>query len=132
MSFRTLQMLVVLAAAAFGAAFLLIAELVSSFYGVDDWNSGTLVIARLYGVVLLMVAGAAYACLHSEDKALQRRVALVDVSTSALGTLVSVQSVLAGTTNALMWTTVLIFGFFTVAWLVFAVSAGHAGTAHRA
>jgi hypothetical protein len=30
---------------------------------------------------------------------------------------VSLQSVLAGSTNALTWTTVLLFGFFAGAWL---------------
>ncbi|MGZ5194219.1 MAG: hypothetical protein ACXWJM_02420 [Ramlibacter sp.] len=132
MSYRSIQMLVVVAAALFGAAFLLAPELITSFYGIHDWNSTTVVPARLYGVALLMVAGAAYACLPIEDLALQRRIALANIPTSALGALVGLQSVLAGTTNALMWTTVLIFGFFTAAWLMFRADAGHVATGRHA
>jgi len=132
MSFRTIQMLVGLAAGAFGVAFLLAPELITSYYGIHDWNSTTVVPARLYGVALLMVAGAAYACLPIEDLALQRRIALANIPTTALGALVSLQSVLAGTTNALMWTTVLIFGFFTAAWWMFRADAWHVGARRHA
>ncbi|MGZ5181314.1 MAG: hypothetical protein ACXWC2_12590, partial [Ramlibacter sp.] len=58
--------------------------------------------------------------------------ALANIPTSALGALVSLQSVLAGTTNALMWTTVLIFGFFTAVWLMFRADAGHVATGRHA
>jgi len=131
MSYRTIQMLVILAAAPFGAAFLLAPELVTGYYGIEDWNAGTLVPAHLYGVALLMVASAAYACLPIHDPALQRRVALANVPATALGALVSLQSVLAGSSNALMWTTVLLFAFFTAAWSVFGVRLSQRGAAHH-
>lgn len=131
MSYRTIQMLVIIAAAPFGAAFLLAPELLTGYYGIEDWNAGTLVPAHLYGVALLMVASAAYACLPIQDPGLQRRIALANIAPTAIGAIVALQSVLAGSSNALMWTTVLLFVFFTAAWGVFAMRLSHTGATHH-
>ena len=126
MSYRTLQTLVVIAAGLFGLGFLLVPEATTSPYAVTDWNEGTLAVARLYGVALLMVAGASWACLPVGELNVQRRIALCSAVISAIGALVAAQSALAGSANALMWSTVAIYGFFCVAWAVFWVRTGHA------
>lgn len=114
MSFRLVCTLGFIGAGIFGLGFLLIPELVFSYYGITGWNPGTTLIARLYGVGLLYAASASFAARESTDPRLQRAFGMTFAVVSALGAIASLLSVLSGGSNALMWSTVAIFGFYAI------------------
>jgi hypothetical protein len=100
----------------FGLASLLAPESIASLYGIAGWNTGTTVIARLFGTGLLYAAGAIYAVMDTAALDVQLRFARMFAAASAIATAISAQSVLSGSASAMMWTTVGIYGFFCVAW----------------
>jgi hypothetical protein len=116
MNFRVITSIGITVTAAFGLAFVVAPEAVASAYGITGWSAGQLLIARLFGVELLQVAGACLAVRTTDDRSIQRVFAVTLGVVSALAALVTAQAVLAGATNALSWSTVLIYGFFAVAW----------------
>jgi hypothetical protein len=116
MSFRVIALIGIAVTAAFGLAFVIAPEAVASLYGITGWSAGQLLIARLLGVELLSVAGALLAVRNTEDRSMQRVFAIALGAAGVLGALVTAQGVLAGATNALSWSTVLIYAFFALAW----------------
>lgn len=116
MNFSIVCLIGIFSTTPFGLAFLLAPEATSSIYGVADWNAGTSTIARLFGAVLLYVAGTCYAIKDTADPVIQHRTSRIFSIVSAAALLVSVQSILSGATNAIMWSTAAIYVFFTFAW----------------
>lgn len=116
MNFKVICLIGIITALPFGAAFVLAPEAASAMYGISGWNPGTTGIGRLFGTELLYVAAALYAVCDVADPKIQRRFAIGFGLASALAVVLLVQSILAGATNAVGWSSVAIYGFFAVAW----------------
>jgi hypothetical protein len=116
MNFSLVCLIGIFTTVPFGAAFLLTPEAVGAQYGLSGWNGGTLVVARLLGATLLYVAGALVAVRHTTDVRIQKNIATFFALSSAISAAVSVQAVTSGVVNAIGWSTVAIYAFFTVAW----------------
>jgi hypothetical protein len=118
MSFRTVCFLAVIATAPFGLMFLLAPQWLGALYGLDYGTPGSAMLGRLYGAALLLLAGLFFAMSDIADSRAQQRTAAAGCFACALGALVSVHATLTGVTNALMWSTAVLYGFFVVAWAV--------------
>jgi hypothetical protein len=117
-SFKFLCMLAAISSTPFGLALLFFPEATTASYGVSGWNPGTTGVARLYGVALLYVAAVAYAVRSAEDAVLQRRWAMANSAVSVVAFLLSLQLAVSGAVNAVGWSTVLIWFFWSVSWFV--------------
>ena len=100
----------------FGLAFLAAPEATAALYGIQGWNAGTAVIARLFGAQLLFLSALLWVLKDDTDRDMQRRCAPWMSGASAVATAVALHAVLSGATNAWGWTTVAIYVFFLVAW----------------
>lgn len=116
MSFAKLCVVGIIATLPFGLAFLFAPEAVGSLYGIGSWTAGTLFVARLLGIGFLFMAGAVFAARPSADRDFRRRLSACFGIASALGAVVSANSTLGGGVNAMGWTAVALYGFFTLAW----------------
>jgi hypothetical protein len=116
MRFSTIAAIAILVTAIFGLAFLFVPEQTASLYGLSGWNTGTIVVARLLGVSLLILGAIAAAVRHITDVDLQRRLSKYLALANLLGVVVSAHAVLTGAGNALLWSIVVIYLFFTLAW----------------
>jgi hypothetical protein len=116
MKFNTACIIGMLAATPFGLAFVAFPEQLSALYGITNWNPGTTVVGRLYGVGLLYAGGAAFSARASEDIALQRLFGATNAVVSAVGAAVCLHSVVTSAANALMWTTVALFIAMAAMW----------------
>src|SRR5262249_42274411 len=116
MRFSTIATIAIYVTVIFGVAFLFLPEQTSLFYGLSGWNTGTIFIARLFGVSLLFLAAIAAAVRHITDIELQRRLSKYLALAHLLGVVVSAHAVLTGAGNAWLWTIVVIYLFFTLAW----------------
>ncbi|BCS34753.1 hypothetical protein TBR22_A39790 [Luteitalea sp. TBR-22] len=123
MTFAAVCLCAVLVTLPFGLAFLLAPEQVSSPYGIMGFNAGTLMVARLFGASLLLVAAAAFAVRTTADGALQRRFSGTFAAASVAAVFVAAHATLTGAVNALGWSTTLIYVLFTLAWTRIAVGA---------
>lgn len=118
MNFNILCLLAMISSTLFGLAFLFFPEATTATYGVSGWNPGTTGVARLYGAGLLYLAAAAYAVRDTADSGLRRRWAMAASAVSVVALVLSLHFVLSGASNAMGWSTVLIYAFFTVSWFV--------------
>jgi hypothetical protein len=116
MNFSLVCLIGIFTTVPFGAAFLLTPEAVGAQYGLSGWNAGTLVVARLLGATLLYAAGALVAVRNTTDVRIQKNIATFFALASVISAAVSVQAVTSGVVNAIGWSTVAIYAFFTVAW----------------
>jgi len=116
MNFSTICLIGIVTALPFGAAFVLAPELTSAMYGISGWNPGTTGIARLFGTELLYVAAALFAVRDVAEPKVQRRFAIGFGLASALAAALLTQSILAGASNTMTWSSVGIYAFFAVVW----------------
>lgn len=121
MQFSVVCLIGIITALPFGAAFALAPEATSAMYGITGWNPGTAGIGRLFGVELLYVAAALFAVRGVTDAEVQRRLAIGFGLASALAAITLVQAIFAGAVNAMTWSSVAIYAFFTVAWASVAI-----------
>lgn len=117
LSFPLVATLAAWATALFGIGFLLVPEQLAALYGVSQWNPGTLMFPRLFGAAFLFMSVVLLAVRDCPDAATCQRVARSAGWINLLGVAVSVQATLSGATNALMWSSAAIYGFFVIAWL---------------
>jgi uncharacterized membrane protein YhaH (DUF805 family) len=120
-SFAHVGLLAAIVTVPFGLGFLLLPEALSAQYGIVDFNAGTLLLARLFGCMLLFAGAAAFVARRTSDAELQSRLAGWFSFASLLGMVASWQGTVSGATNALGWVTVATYGLFTVAWGAVAV-----------
>lgn len=120
MGFATICVLGFVTTGLFGLAFLVAPEATLQIYNVTGLNPGTTSIARLFGVELLATAAALVAVKPISDQLSRRRIAVAFAITTAIGTIVTVHAAATGAGNALMWSSVAIYGVFTVLWVMFA------------
>jgi hypothetical protein len=116
MNFRTVCIVGVLSAGPFGLAFLLLPEQVAAFYGVTGFTESTVLVGRLYGIGLLYTTGAAFAAKDTADAQVQRLLGASNALWSLIGGALCLQSVLAGRSNAMMWSVVALFWVVAVLW----------------
>lgn len=116
MTFRTVCLLGILSALPFGLAFALMPGAASGMYEITGWNPSTTVIGRLFGVELLYVSGALLAVRGTTDTVVQRRFAAAFCVASVVATAFLLHAVLSGAVGALVWSSVLLYAFFAVAW----------------
>ena len=116
MNFSLVCLLAIIATVPFGVAFLLAPEVTGAQYGISGWNSGTLFVARLFGVALLYTGGAALAVRSTTNARLQKDISTRFALASIVATVASIQAVVTGAVNTMRWSTVAIYAFFTLAW----------------
>lgn len=124
MNFKPICLIGTVVCAVFGLAFLFVPLQVAAIYGMVEWNPGQLTVARLLGVSMLYIAVTLFVLRDLADQALRRTFATAFAAASALAVVVSIHSVVTAATNSMMWTTVLIYGFFAIAWTMVAKSSG--------
>ena len=73
MNFRLVCVLGLVVTGVFGLGFLLLPELVSSFYGISSWNPGTTFIARLYADIGISVVSLNQATQHWHTGSTRKR-----------------------------------------------------------
>ena len=93
-------------ALAFGLGFFLAPGAVLPLYGVSP-DAATLLMSRFFGVALLQVGVILYLARETRDGGTARALALGGVVGSTAGVIVALMGVMAGTVNALGWSTVL-------------------------
>lgn len=92
----------------FGAAFLAAPAAVLQVYGVSADRS-TVMMSRFFGVALVQLGLTVYLLRETRDATTIRSIALPGTAGSLCGALVAVMGVLNGVTNALGWSTVVIY-----------------------
>jgi hypothetical protein len=117
MNHRTTAMLATFTTLPFGLAFLLLPGAVLTLYGVADVGASALLMGRYFGSALLSFAAAVWALRELDHPEQRRRVALAIAASSAAGLAVTLAGLSAGTLNAMGWSSVAIYTFFTLAWL---------------
>jgi len=115
MNFSLVVSLAFLASLIFGVASILAPEQTASLYGIAGWNPGTLFSARLVGVVFLLLAAALAGVRSSTDSVLQARFAKYSAVANLVAVIVVMHATLIGSGNAMMWSSVALFAFFTLA-----------------
>ena len=116
MNFHTLCTLGFWVTGLFGLGFVLAPGLVLSLYGIGPVEGALALMSRYFGAALLAYAAAILAARRLTSPVQQRAAAPWLSVVQVAGLLISLEAVLAGTTNAMGWSTVLIYGFFFVAW----------------
>ena len=113
----------------FGASFLAAPIPVLALYGVAA-DAATALMARFFGVGLFHIGGLLWLTSDVSEPTTLRAIMLASVLGAIVGLLVSLQGVLAGTTNALGWSTVAIYGLLMLGYGAFVVrpAAGLATT----
>jgi hypothetical protein len=126
MNFRTLCTLGFWVTFLFGLGFVLAPALVLSLYGIAPVEGALALMTRYFGAGLLAYAAAIRGLRSQTSPVLQRAAAPWLAAAQVAGVLISLEAVLAGTTNALGWSSVLIYGFFLVGWARIAMGASAA------
>ena len=123
MNFHALCTLGLWVTALFGLGFVLAPGPLLSLYGIGPVDASVVLMGRYFGSALLAYAAAIRGFRSQTSPALQRAGAPWLAAVQAAGLLISLEAVLVGTTNALGWSSVLIYGFFLVAWARIAMGA---------
>jgi uncharacterized membrane protein len=116
MSFRTICTLGFWVTFLFGLSFVLFPAPLLALYGIAPVDAPLALMSRYFGSALLAYAAAIWGLRRMDSPVLQLAAAPWLAVSQLAGLLVSLQCVLAGTVNALGWSSVLIYGFFAVAW----------------
>ncbi len=127
MDFKTVATLGALATLPFGLLFLLAPAQAGALYGHLSPDAYTLFMGRLFGVNLLLFAGALWGARAVRDPDARRAVAVTLACLTTLGTAVTAWGVLSGAVNAMGWSSVAVYGFFILAWGRLALRGGEAG-----
>jgi hypothetical protein len=123
MNFHALCTLGFWVTALFGLGFVLIPGPLLSLYGIGPVDASVVLMGRYFGSALLAYAAAIRGFRSQTSPTLQRAGAPWLAVVQVAGLLISLEAVLVGTTNALGWSSVLIYGFFLVAWARIAMGA---------
>lgn len=116
MDYRTLCLVGTLVTLPFGLGFALVPQPMLALYGITSVGAALALMGRYFGVALIAYAAAMWGYREIRSDSVQQTAARLLAAAQLCGLLLSLQAVLAGTVNALGWSTVVIYGFFTVAW----------------
>lgn len=113
----------------FGLGFVLAPAAMAAAYAVVPADPTTLLIGRYFGSETLMYAAAAWGLRGLRTANEQRAAAGALAAATLTGLAVTLQAVLAGTLNALGWTSVALYGGFALAWATLALRRADVGRA---
>ena len=99
---------------AFGAPFVLAPVQLLSFYGVTLEGAGSIVVARLFGAALINLGLITLLVRNVTAAETQQAITLGGFVGDGIGFVVALLGQLAGVTNALGWSTVIIYLFLAV------------------
>lgn len=116
MNFKTVASAASIVTLLFGLAFILAPLATLAMYGSQSADPVLTVTARYFGATLVGFAALAWGLRGMENHDAQRVTAKLVAVTSLIGAGVSLQAVLAGTLNAMAWSSVAIYLVFTVLW----------------
>ena len=122
MQFKTHCLMAIVATAPFGVALVAAPAAVAMLYGMTGSQADTLLMGRYFGGMLLTFAAMAWSLRHLEAGEMRRSLSVGIAACTAIGALVAAQGTLAGTLNALGWTTVATYAYFAAAWAAFAMA----------
>lgn len=115
MKYGTVCGIGIVVSALFGLAFLVAPVPVLSLYGIAGLGPGHVVVARLFGIEFLLFGGGMLAARHAPQNLVRGGATALAIA-CVVGAVVAAQGTLAGATNALGWSTVVIYAFFAFAW----------------
>lgn len=124
MQFKTHCLMAIVATAPFGVALVAAPAAVALLYGMAGAQADTLLMGRYLGGMLMTFAAMTWSLRHLEPGEMRRSLSAGIAACTAIGALVATQGVLAGTLNALGWTTVATYAYFAAGWAMFALPAG--------
>lgn len=116
MDFRSICLYAAVLSALFGIAFVVAPGATGAMYGVVASDPGTLLVGRYFGAESLMFAAVVSGLRALTDPDAQRAAAKVIALATAVGLGVTLHGVLSGSMNSLGWSSVVIYGFFLLAW----------------
>jgi uncharacterized membrane protein len=124
MKFNTFMLVYAVISAVFGLGFVFIPGLLLPIYGVEP-DAALKLIGQLFGAVLISLALLAWLVRNLRDSETQRAVTLALLVGEALGFIVALIGQLNGVFNALGWSVIVVYLFFTLglAYLLFSKSA---------
>jgi len=123
MKFNTFMVIYAVVSAVFGLGFVIMPGLILPIYGVEP-DASLKLIGQLFGAVLISLALLAWLVRNLRDSETQRAVILSLLVGEALGFIVAFIGQLNGVFNALGWSVIAVYLFFTLglAYLLFSKS----------
>ena len=124
MKFNTFMLVYAVISAVFGLGFVFIPGLLLPLYGVEP-DAALKLIGQLFGAVLISLALLAWLVRNLRDSETQRPVIISLLVGEALGFILALIGQLNGVFNALGWSVIAVYLFFTLglAYLLFSKSA---------
>ena len=124
MKFNTFMLVYAVISAVFGLGFVFIPGLLLPLYGVEP-DAPLRLIGQLFGAVLVSLALLAWLVRNLRDSETQRPVIISLLVGEALGFILALIGQLNGVFNALGWSVIAVYLFFTLglAYLLFSKSA---------
>jgi hypothetical protein len=126
MEFRHVCSAAALLSLPFGLGFVFAPGAMGAVYAAVPTDPATLLVSRYFGAETLMYAAAVWGLHGLRSPHEQRSAAGVLALATLFGLGVTLQGVLSGTMNALGWSSVLLYGGFTLAWTALALRAAPA------
>lgn len=121
MEFRTVCTAAALLSLPFGLAFVFAPAAAVAVYTAAPGEPATLLVGRYFGSEVLMYAAAVWGLRGLRALPEQRTAAGALALATLFGLGVTLHGVLAGTMNALGWSSVVLYGGFTLAWATLAL-----------
>ena len=119
MKLSTLLSIVAIVAILFGIAFLLIPGALLAQYGVIVADPHVIIMSRFFGAALVNLGILLWLARNVVDSQARKAIVLSGLVGNLIGFLVALNGQMQGLTNALGWSTVLIYGFFAAGFAYF-------------
>ncbi len=117
MSLKTVFILATIVAGFFALGCLLIPAIMLSLYGVESSSDALVLMTRFYGAALLAIALVTFNLKNSEFNPEVKSVVFALLIFNVVGAIVALWGQVSNIFNALGWSIVIIFEFFTIAYL---------------
>jgi hypothetical protein len=127
MEFRHVCTAAALLSLPYGLGFVFAPAATAAVYTAAPGDPATLLVGRYFGAEILMYAAALWGLRSLRTLPEQRMAAGALAVATLVGLGVTLQGVLAGTMNALGWSSVALYGGFTLAWATLALRGARGG-----
>lgn len=118
MKLSTLLILTAIVSLVYGIGFVLIPAPLLSIYGMSP-GPGVNLMGQFFGVALIAIGLLAWFARHVQDSYARRAIILAILISDAVGLIVSLMGVFSGAFNAVGWSAVVIYLFFTLGYAYF-------------